>query len=136
MQLIDHVSITVPDVAAVTDFYIGVLGVLGVRPVYQNQNAIGFGQRNSAGDDSHSYISIFRSDAASVDPARHYCFRAQSRDQVDRFYEQGLRSGGSSNGAPGYRDYSAGYYAAFVIDPAGTRIEAVYHDPRHDGLPA
>lgn len=128
MQLIDHLSITVPDVEAVTKFYIEVLGVLGVEPVYSNKNAIGFGQRNSAGDDGHSYISIFASDAATPDPSRHYCFRAQSREQVDRFHEQGLRSGGVCNGAPGYRDYSDGYYAAFLIDPAGTRIEAVYHD--------
>lgn len=129
MQLIDHLSITVPDVAAVSAFYIEVLGELGVQPVYRNKDAIGFGQRNSAGDDGHSYISIFSSDAATPDPARHYCFRAQSRAQVDRFHQSGLQNGGESNGAPGYRDYSDGYYAAFLIDPVGTRIEAVYHDP-------
>jgi len=128
LQLIDHLSITVSELESVRQFYIDVLGELGVHPVYQKKDAIGFGQRNTAGDDGHSYISILQSDAALADPARHYCFRAQSLEQVDRFHQRGLSSGGKDNGAPGFRDYSQGYYAAFLIDPVGTRIEAVYHD--------
>ena len=58
----------------------------------------------------------------------HLCFVAQSREQVDAFHQAGVDAGFLSNGAPGYRDYGPGYYAAFLLDPDGNNIEALYRD--------
>ena len=57
----------------------------------------------------------------------HLAFQAQDRAMVDRFYQAALANGGKDNGAPGERNYHPGYYAAFVLDPDGNNIEAVYH---------
>ncbi|MFM5768775.1 VOC family protein [Aeromonas caviae] len=57
----------------------------------------------------------------------HLAFQAQDRATVDRFYQAALAHGGQDNGAPGERAYHPGYYAAFVLDPDGNNIEAVYH---------
>jgi predicted lactoylglutathione lyase len=59
----------------------------------------------------------------------HLAFQAKDRSTVDAFYAAALRAGGTDNGAPGERDYHPGYYAAFVLDPDGNNIEAVYHGP-------
>src|SRR5262245_39730141 len=128
MQLLDHVSITVRDLTRAAPFYKAVMAALGAEPVYERADAIGFGQRNRAGDDVHSYLSVFQSAVASRDPRRHWCFRAQSAAQVRAFHAAGLAAGGASDGEPGLRPrYHADYHAAFLIDPDGNRIEAVYH---------
>jgi predicted lactoylglutathione lyase len=57
----------------------------------------------------------------------HLAFQAQNRSVVDAFYKAALANGGKDNGAPGERAYHPGYYAAFVLDPDGNNIEAVYH---------
>ena len=59
----------------------------------------------------------------------HVAFQAPDRATVDRFYEAAIAAGGRDNGPPGERDYHPGYYAAFVLDPDGTNVEAVYHGP-------
>jgi len=74
-----------------------------------------------------TYISVFQSPAASPDPRRHHCFRAESQAQVDRFHSAGVAAGGSSEGAPGLRQYHPQYYAAFLLDPEGNKLEAVFH---------
>ncbi|MEJ0007737.1 MAG: VOC family protein [Steroidobacteraceae bacterium] len=56
-------------------------------------------------------------------------FAAKSREEVQAFHQAALKAGGKDNGGPGYRDYSPGYYAAFVYDPDGHNIEAVWYDP-------
>jgi predicted lactoylglutathione lyase len=56
------------------------------------------------------------------------CFRAASKAQVDAFHAAGIAAGGKSEGAPGPRDYHRGYYAAFLLDPEGNKIEAVFHN--------
>ena len=127
MQLIDHVSITVRDLARVRNFYIAVMDVLGAKVAYERADAIGFGERNRPHDDAHTYISVFQSPAASPDPRRHHCFRAESQAQVDRFHSAGVAAGGSSEGAPGLRQYHPQYYAAFLLDPEGNKLEAVFH---------
>ena len=127
MQLLDHVSITVPDLALAKPFYRAVMAALGAVEAYDRVDAIGFGERNRAHDDRHTYLSIFESPAATPDPRRHWCFRAASATQVDAFHAAGLAAGGTSDGAPGLRDYHPQYYAAFLRDPAGNKIEAVYH---------
>jgi catechol 2,3-dioxygenase-like lactoylglutathione lyase family enzyme len=126
MQLLDHVSITVRELARARPFYRAVMAALGAREAYDEPRAIGFGERNSGSDDAHSYLSIFESPAASGDARRHVCFRAASRAQVHAFHAAGLAHGGTSVGEPGVRgDYHATYYAAFLEDPDGNRIEAV-----------
>jgi len=59
----------------------------------------------------------------------HVAFEARSRREVEAFHQAALAAGAKDNGGPGYRDYSAGYFAAFVIDPDGNNIEAVWYDP-------
>jgi catechol 2,3-dioxygenase-like lactoylglutathione lyase family enzyme len=59
----------------------------------------------------------------------HIAFAASSPEQVDAFHAAALAAGGSDNGAPGLRPYGGEYYAAFVLDPDGHNIEAVYHGP-------
>ncbi|HEU4430468.1 MAG TPA: VOC family protein [Myxococcota bacterium] len=128
MQLLDHVSIAVRDLARAKPFYRAVMGALGARVAYDEPRAIGFGERNAGGDDAHSYLSVFESPGAQPDPRRHVCLRAASRAQVRAFFDAGLRARGSSDGAPGLRpDYHASYYAAFLLDPEGNRLEAVCH---------
>jgi predicted lactoylglutathione lyase len=66
----------------------------------------------------------------------HLCFHARSRDEVAAFHRAGIEGGFESNGAPGLRNYAPGYYAAYLLDPDGNNIEALYRDvgnPGHDG---
>lgn len=128
MQLLDHVSITVRDLARARPFYDAVMDSLHARKIYDRPDGIGYGERNRSGDDGHSYLSIYQSAAASPDPRRHYCFRADSEDAVRAFHAAGLAAGGRDAGAPGPRPhYHAGYFAAFLEDPEGNRLEAVVH---------
>jgi len=128
MQLLDHVSITVRDVQKVKPFYAAIMQALGAIVVYERRDALGFGERNRPHDDGHTYVSVFESPSAAADPRRHWSLRAASEHDVRRFYEAGLAAGGTSDGVPGVRaHYHPGYYAAFVVDPEGNRIEAVYH---------
>lgn len=127
MQLLDHVSISVRDLERVKPFYLAVMAALGAGIASECPGAIGFGARSRPGDDAHTYLSVFESAAASPDPRRHWCFRAASPETVDAFHAAGLGAGGTSEGAPGRRDYHPGYYAAFLADPEGNRIEAVCH---------
>jgi catechol 2,3-dioxygenase-like lactoylglutathione lyase family enzyme len=133
MQLLDHVSITVRDLRRVRPFYLAVTAALGARVAYDRDDAIGFGERNRPQDDVHTYLSIFESPAAQADPRRHCCLRAGSIDQVDAFHAAGLATGASSDGGPGIRRYHPGYYAAFLLDPEGNKLEAVFHQARRQG---
>jgi len=127
MLLLHHVSINVRTLAAAKPFYSAVMSALGARVAYDRADGIGFGERNRPDDDGHTYLSIFESGAAAPDPRRHYCFRAASKSQVDAFHAAGLAAGGRSEGAPGLRSYHSGYYAAFLLDPEGNKLEAVFH---------
>jgi catechol 2,3-dioxygenase-like lactoylglutathione lyase family enzyme len=127
MQLLDHVSITVRDLSRAKPFYIAVMAALRAKVAYNRPDAIGFGERNRPDDDVHTYLSVFESANASVDTRRHWCFRASSTAEVDAFHAAGLAAGGASEGAPGLRNYHARYYAAFLLDPEGNKIEAVFH---------
>jgi len=130
MQLLDHVSITVRDLSRAKPFYIAVMAALQAKVAYNRPDAIGFGERNRPDDDVHTYLSVFESANASADARRHWCFRAASTAQVDAFHAAGLAAGGTSEGAPGLRNYHAQYYAAFLLDPEGNKIEAVFHHGR------
>ena len=127
MQLLDHASITVRDIARAKPFYRAVMAALGAVEAYEREDAIGFGERNRADSDGHTYLSMYQSGFAVPDPRRHVCFRAKSAAEVRAFHAAGLAAGGKDEGAPGLRRYHPGYYAAFLGDPEGNRIEAVYH---------
>jgi catechol 2,3-dioxygenase-like lactoylglutathione lyase family enzyme len=120
-RLIDHVQLAVKDLPASRRFYEAVLEVLGV-PV------------GGGGDDffwvDEFVVSSVDSKAAQgkLTGRNHIAFQAADRATVEEFYKAALQNGGMDNGAPGERAaYHPGYYAAFVLDPDGNNIEAVYH---------
>lgn len=126
--MLDHVSITVSDLARATPFYDAIMEALGVPCVRRAEDRLGYGIRNRPDDDSHSYISVFPSRGTFAADNRHWCFRAPNRAAVDAFHAAALANGGRDDGAPGLREaYHDAYYAAFVLDPDGNRIEAVCH---------
>jgi catechol 2,3-dioxygenase-like lactoylglutathione lyase family enzyme len=128
MQALDHVSITVRDLARALPFYDAIFSVLGMQKAYARSDAVGYGERNRPNNDGHSYLSVYQSAAASADPRRHWCLRAQSAAQVRAFHAAGLAAGGRDAGTPGVRpNYHPAYYAAFLEDPEGNRLEAVCH---------
>lgn len=121
--MIDHTSLHVKDIEKSKQFYAKALAPLGYEQLseFPEWKVVGMGA-NGKSD------IWFVGDGA--DKPGHIAFAAQGKDQVDAFHAAGVASGGSDNGAPGYRkDYSPGYYAAFVHDPDGHNIEVVFHDP-------
>ncbi|HTR09428.1 MAG TPA: VOC family protein [Paraburkholderia sp.] len=128
MQLLDHVSIGVPDIDAARPFYDAIMSTLGAVKVYDRPNALGYGERCSAADTQSSFLAVYLDASAIESNKRHWCFKAASHAQVDAFHAAGLAAGGRSDGDPGLRPhYHASYYAAFLVDPAGNRVEAVCH---------
>ena len=128
MQLIDHVSISVPNIGKCSNFYDAIMQALNCEKVYGTDDKLGYGTRCTAGDDGHSYIAIYESSTTQPDSARHWCFKTESRKMVSEFYNLGIANGGTCNGAPGVREhYHPNYYGAFVLDPDGNNLEAVFH---------
>ena len=119
-RLIDHIQLVVRDLEASRTFYRAVFDVLGVP--------IG-GESDDYFWADELFVSTADSQAAlgKLTGRHHLAFQAQDRAMVDRFYQAALAHGGQDNGAPGERVYHPGYYAAFVLDPDGNNIEAVYH---------
>ena len=128
--MLDHVSLTVSDFALAESFYDAVMAALGVCKVGRDADEgwLGYGERCDALHPERSYFSVRRGAAPEDAPGRHLCFKAPNRAAVDAFWQAGLESGGRSLGAPGLRpQYHPTYYAAFLADPSGNRIEAVCH---------
>lgn len=119
-RLIDHIQLVVRDLASSRAFYESIFDVLGV-PIG------GTGDQHFWADEL--FISTVDSkDALGVLTGRHHlAFQARDRAMVDAFHAAALAHGGRDNGAPGERSYHPGYYAAFVLDPDGNNVEAVYH---------
>jgi len=120
--MIDHVSVSVTDLAAATRFYEAVLGTLGMAKLEARPATVGFGKKYP-----EFWINL-RPDmhAVAAGSGAHVCFRARATDMIDAFHAAALRLGGLSDGAPGLRpQHGDGYYAAFIRDPDGNRIEAV-----------
>jgi catechol 2,3-dioxygenase-like lactoylglutathione lyase family enzyme len=119
-RLIDHVQLVVRDLAASQKFYEAVLGALKI-PL------------GGKGDDffwaDEIFVSTTDSQAAQgkLTGRHHLAFQAEDETAVQAFYKAALANGGTDNGAPGERPYHPGYYAAFVLDPDGNNIEAVFH---------
>ena len=78
---------------------------------------------------ARSADELFVSDDGEPTVGLHIAFQANDRETVERFHTAALAAGGRDNGPPGERDYHPGYYAAYVLDPDGTNVEAVYHGP-------
>jgi catechol 2,3-dioxygenase-like lactoylglutathione lyase family enzyme len=119
--MLDHVSIGVRDVATAKRFYDAALKPLGYKCLSASPGSLGYG-----GDAVALWIGAAeRPVAGDMKSGLHFCFAAPTRKAVDAFHEAALGAGGRDNGAPGLRaDYGPAYYAAFVIDPDGYRIEA------------
>lgn len=128
MQLLDHASISVPSLKEARPFYDAVMAALGATKVYDRPNALGYGERCSSEQPAHTFLAVYESSGFNSDARRHWCFKAESLAQVDAFYAEGLAHGGQDDGAPGLRpQYHPHYYAAFLLDLFGNRIESVCH---------
>jgi catechol 2,3-dioxygenase-like lactoylglutathione lyase family enzyme len=128
-RLIDHIHLVVRDLPASRRFYGALFKVLGM-PI---------------GGEAEDYFwvdELFVSTADSksahgqLTGRNHLAFQAADRDMVDAFYKAGLEAGGTDNGPPGERPYHPGYYAAFLIDPDGNNIEAVFHGEAKRSAPS
>lgn len=130
MNLIDHVSVTVQDLERARSIYDAILVPLGAERVVSNEKKIGYGQRCRPGDSQHSYFTVYLS--VRVTPPsrkRHVAFKAPSRAAVDAFFEGGVRHGAKVDLSPQvHPEYHPGYYSAFLVDPWGNRLEAVFHE--------
>ncbi len=113
-RLIDHIHLRSRDLAASQLFYVAVLGVLGIEATV---------------DDKHLSADELWIDAGEQESRIHLAFQAADPEMVRAFHAAGLAAGGVDNGPPGERSYHPGYYAAFLTDPDGNNIEAVYHGP-------
>ena len=119
--MIHHVSIGTNDAARARRFYDAVLPILGLRAMPG-----GDGLDYGTGQTEFSIEEPADGQPATVGNGVHIAFAAEDRATVDRFYAAALRNGGSGAGEPGLRpDYDANYYAAFVRDPDGNKIQAV-----------
>lgn len=123
MHMLHHASIGVVDLDRAAAFYDATLAALGYVRVWTDRTAIGYGQ---PGGGDRFAIKLRAAGALAPGAGFHLAFAAQTPAAVDEFHRAALRSGGRDNGAPGLRPaYGPGYYATFIIDPDGHRIEAV-----------
>ncbi len=117
-RLIDHIHIVVSDLEKSRSFYRAALESIG---------------KSLNNDDVHDFGSdeLFVSQTEKDGKVSHIhlAFQVPDKETVEKFYRAALAAGGKDNGAPGERSYHPGYYAAFVLDPDGNNIEAVFHGP-------
>ncbi len=120
--MIDHVSVAVRDLGQATRFYAAVLGAIGYEKLVVRPQTVGFGK---------SYPEFWVNLRAAMTPVAgdsgaHVALRVRTTELVEAFHGAALAAGGSCDGAPGLRpQHGEGYYAAFIRDPDGNRIEAV-----------
>ena len=128
-RLIDHVQLVVKDLGASQRFYGAVFEVLGVP---MGDTGPGFFWADEL------FVSSADSPAAQgvLTGRHHLAFQAKDRAMVQAFHRAALAAGGRDNGAPGERPYHPGYYAAFVLDPDGNNIEAVFHGDAQRSAPS
>lgn len=118
-RLIDHIHLIARDLAKSKAFYKATFAALGVPIGGENDDAMWCDEFYLSGPEpvTHGKTHV------------HLAFKAADRDAVKRWYEAGLAAGGKDHGAPGERHYHPGYYAAFLLDPDGNNVEAVFHGP-------
>ena len=128
-RLIDHVQLVVRDLPISQRFYAALLAALDI-PMG------GTGDGYFWADEL--FVSTPESEAAQgkLTGRQHLAFQAKERAMVEAFYKAALANGGEDNGAPGERPYHPGYYAAFVLDPDGNNIEAVFHGEARRSAPS
>lgn len=122
-RLIDHIQLVVSDLEKSRKFYEAVAAALGLKVESMEPSFFWVDEL---------VISSKKSDAAQghLTGRTHLAFQAKDKATVDSFYRMTIEAGGKDNGKPGDRNqYHPGYYAAFVLDPDGNNIEAVYHGP-------
>jgi catechol 2,3-dioxygenase-like lactoylglutathione lyase family enzyme len=127
--MLDHVSITVTDIGAAEKFYDAVMSALGVPKVRKSELRLGYGERCDGDHPDRNYLSIKIGDQPDDAPLRGIgASKRLAGRQWKLFGKLGWRTGGRTTVPQGIRDiYHASYYAAFLIDPSGNRMEAVCH---------
>jgi catechol 2,3-dioxygenase-like lactoylglutathione lyase family enzyme len=124
--MIDHVSIGVKDIAKARKLYDVALATLGYKPLSEGDGFVGYGAEGP-----RFWVALAeRPIKADEKSGLHICFVAKSRRDVDAFHAAALKAGGKDNGKPGLRpNYGDNYYAAFVTDADGYRVEAYCGQP-------
>lgn len=128
-RLIDHLQLVVRDLEASKRFYRAVSEVLGVPFGGDGPGFFWIDELCVSAQDSPA-------SAGKLTGRTHFALQARDRQEVDKFYRVGLEMGGKDNGAPGERPYHPGYYAAFLLDPDGNNVEAVYHGEAKRSAPS
>lgn len=121
--MIAHTGVFVSDYEKSKELYEAMLKPIGYHVSYEMEDACGF----MADGNTDFWIMQREKPAAS-----HVAFQVKGQNDVQAFYDDALAAGAKDNGKPGYRDYSPGYYAAFVHDFDGNNIEAVWYDPEKE----
>ena len=120
--LVSHVSVGIADLGRARLFYDAIMRPLGARLIAETSVGLGYGRRST----SFWAARPHDNGAASVGNGAHVCLNADTPENVVAFHKAGLASGGLDDGLPGPRpEYAPGYYAAFLRDPDGNRIEAM-----------
>lgn len=128
LSFLGHLSIGVRDLAVSEQFYTASFATLGISLVFRDARTktlgYGWGEREPFNVFEHE------KDAAPPGAGFHIAFNAPSRAAVDAFYQAAIENGGKDNGEPGVREvYHENYYACFVYDPDGYKLEVVYQQP-------
>ncbi|WP_326543424.1 VOC family protein [Pseudorhodoferax sp.] len=125
--MIHHVSLGTNDLARAKRFYDAVLPIIGIVPMAEDAGGLGYG----SGTFHFSVQVPIDGKPATVGNGSHIAFAVEDRPMVDRFHRAALDHGGCDEGAPGIRrDYDANYYAAFIRDPDGHKIEAMTYSAK------
>ena len=126
--MLDHISLGVRDLARAASFYDAVLNALGYVRLWATDRGVGYGKHGARDEPFALHAAGER--AGAPGGGWHLALTAITRKAVDDFHAEALRAGGTDEGGPGLRpQYGPGYYAAFVRDLDGYKIEAVFHEP-------
>jgi predicted lactoylglutathione lyase len=128
-RLLDHLQLVVRELSVSKRFYEAIFAALGI-PIG------GTGEDYFWADELFVSTQDSRAAQGQLTGRVHLAFQAASREVVDQFHRAGVAAGGVNNGDPGERPYHPGYYAAFLIDPDGNNVEAVFHGPHKRSTPA
>jgi catechol 2,3-dioxygenase-like lactoylglutathione lyase family enzyme len=120
LRIFDHVDVHAGDYAESVRFYETVLAPLGIPKLFEHA-------------DGSCFTNLNITNRQPPTQNLHLCFFARDKRQVDTFHRVGVEAGFRSNGEPGYRGYGPGYYAAYLLDPDGNNVEALYRDEGNIG---